>query len=103
METLPIVSKPPPLSSSGGPCRSAYDDLLSYLQEYISPFYTPPIPEATSRLFDESVAGGDVVVFAKVGCGYCERLKGRLAEMNEGGAELVRKEEGGKGEGDTRT
>ena len=87
-QTVVQVSPAPPaakMSTSGppkpSPLSSVTADFTSYLAEFLFWRTPPPSPftQDQSTILDDAINATDVVVLAKVGCGFCKRAKESLA------------------------
>lgn len=68
-------------------CIEAFDDALSYISEYGVLKYSADVKSKRSE-FSAAINHYDVVIVAKVGCGFCERAKAMLSEAKASGMDF---------------
>lgn len=68
-------------SNSNKVVKKLRDDLYSYISEY-SFWHISKHQKLQTETVDELIGSNDVVLFGKVGCGYCERAKEALINHN---------------------
>ena len=81
-ETLPLKTpsaEPEKQSAVTTVATQLRTDFLGYLQEYISlPCFDSKTDVTTNTEITDLIDGYDIVVFGKVGCGFCKRAKEAL-------------------------